>query len=123
MLIAVMAEEPERVNVAAFKPTPSKLQGMIRKLAEDSRNIRWRSQNYETHAASRMDWRDITDRMMFEVLRTGFLTGEITAGNNPGEWKAKMCKQMKGQREVGVVTIVVNAQRLFVKTVEWEDIR
>lgn len=70
-----------------------------------------------------MDGRDITDRMMFDVLRTGFLTGLIEPGAHPGEWKAKMCKQIKGQREVGVVTIVINMQRLFVKTVEWEDLR
>jgi hypothetical protein len=36
---------------------------------------------------------------------------------NPGEWKIKMCKAMKGQREVGVVTIIVRHQRLFVKAV------
>ena len=70
-----------------------------------------------------MEWRDITDRMMFDVLRTGYLKGEIEPGMHPGEWKAKMCKQMKGQREVGVVTIVVRDSWLFVKTVEWEDLR
>ena len=70
-----------------------------------------------------MDWREITDRMMFEVLRTGRIVGEVTPGLYPGEWKAKMCKQMKGRREVGVATIVVNNNYLFIKTVEWEDIR
>lgn len=70
-----------------------------------------------------MEWREINDRMMFDVLRTGFLKGEIEPGKNPGEWKAKMCKQMKGQREVGVVAIVIRDRSLFVKTVEWEDLR
>jgi ribosomal protein L39E len=46
----------------------------------------------------------------------------IEPGANAGEWKAKMAKQMKGNREVGVVTIVINGNKLFVKTVEWEDL-
>jgi len=56
-------------------------------------------------------------------IANGFVKGEIEAGKYSGEWKIKMCKAMKGQREVGVVTIVVRDQRLFVKTVEWEDLR
>lgn len=114
--------KPKPVSVVPFKPRVSELELRIRSLAEDSRNVRWRSSTYATHAESRMEWRDITDRMMFEVLRTGYLKGEIEPGMKPGEWKAKMVKQMKGSREVGVVTIVINNQKLFVKTVEWEDL-
>jgi hypothetical protein len=33
-----------------------------------------------------MDWRGITDRMMFEVLRTGYVKGDVEAGKYPGEW-------------------------------------
>ena len=51
------------------------------------------------------------------------MKGDIVPGKYPGEWKAKMCKKMKGQREVGVVTIVIHNHKLFVKTVEWEDLR
>jgi len=98
------------------------LEKTIRALALDSRKVRWRVARYETHASSRMDWRDITDRMMFEVLRTGYIKGDIEPGRRPGEWKAKMAKQMKGRREVGVVTIVIDNDRLFIKTVEWEDL-
>ena len=60
---------------------------------------------------------------MLDVLRTGFVKGDIEPGRNPGEWKAKMVKEMKGRREIGVVTIVIDGHRLFVKTVEWEDLR
>lgn len=109
--------------LAPFRPRPSELEKRIRQLAQDSDNVRWSAKHYQTHAESRMDWRDITDRMMFDVLRTGYLKGDIEPGKNPGEWKAKMCKQMKGQREVGVVTIVIRDHSLFVKTVEWEDLR
>jgi hypothetical protein len=109
-------------RVAEFRPRVRDIENLIRELAKDSRNVRWRSKQYETHVASRMDWRDITDQMMFEVLRTGFVKGDITPGRAPGEWKVKMCKEMKGRREVGVVTIVINQKRLFIKTVEWEDL-
>lgn len=113
--------KPASVKLVEFKPRPSELERTIRELAQVSANVRWRSQCYETHCESRMQWRDISDAMMFEVLRTGFIKGEIEAGRQPGEWKAKMTKQMKGRREIGVVTLVINQRRLFVKTVEWED--
>jgi len=122
-MIGFMSDDPEPSNVRKFVPRPAALERRIRELAQDSRNVRWRSKTYETHATARMEWRDITDRMMFDVLRTGYLTGDIEPGKNAGEWKVKMCKQLKGQREVGVVTIVINLERLFVKTVEWEDVR
>jgi hypothetical protein len=120
-----MSDEPTKpqANIARFRPRPSELEKRIRELAQNSDNVRWSASTYETHAESRMDWRDITDRMMFDVLRTGYLKGDIEPGKNPGEWKAKMCKEMKGQREVGVVTIVIRDRSLFVKTVEWEDLR
>lgn len=120
-MIGVM-QKPSRAIVVPFKPRPSEIEKTIRTLALDSRNVRWKAVSYETHAESRMEWRDITDRMMFEVLRTGFVKGEIDPGLYPGEWKAKMAKQMKGTREVGVVTIVIKNRKLFIKTVEWEDL-
>src|SRR6476469_8450681 len=95
-------------NIAVLRPDPRKFEKLIRELALDSKNVRWRAKTYETHAESQMEWRDITDEMMFEVLRTGFLSGEIERGKNRGEWKAKMVKQIKGRREVGVVTLVIN---------------
>ncbi|WP_137113635.1 MULTISPECIES: DUF4258 domain-containing protein [Mesorhizobium] len=114
--------KPDRSAVVQFKPRHSDLEKTIRSVALDSKNVRWRAQGYETHCESRMEWRDITDRMMFEVLRTGYIKGDIEPGRKPGEWKVKMVKQMKGTREIGVVTVVINCQRLFVKTVEWEDL-
>jgi hypothetical protein len=103
------------------KPRISDLEKIIRSLAQDSQNVRWRSGSYCTDAENRMDWRGITDRMMFEVLRSGYIKGDIEAGRNAGEWKVKMANQIKGSREIGVVTIVINSSGLFVKTVEWED--
>lgn len=121
-MIGVMTKTTLSPAVVQFKPRASDLERTIRELAKNSSNVRWRAVSHETHAESRMEWRDITDRMMFEVLRTGYLKGDVEPGRCPGEWKAKMVKQMKGKREVGVVTIVIRNQRLFIKTVEWEDL-
>ena len=118
-----MEQKPSQSKIATFRPSRSNLERTIRKLAQHSGNVRWRSRTYESHAESQMQWRGITDRMMFEVLRSGSLVGNISPGKNPGEWKAKMAKQMKGLREVGVVTLVIDNCCLFVKTVEWEDLK
>jgi hypothetical protein len=107
-----MAERP---------PLPKNMEALVRKIAQDSANVFWRSSQYTTHAATRMQERGITDLMMFEVLRSGFLSGTIKPGKNPNEWKVKMTKPMRGRREVGVVTLVIRQSRLFVVTVEWED--
>ena len=102
-------------------PRRDVLEKRIRELAKDSENVTWEAETHEMHVAERMERRGIDDMMMFEVLRTGYLEDEIKPGKNPGEWKGKMVKKMRGQREVGVVTIVIHNARLFIKTVEWED--
>ena len=96
---------------------PHHARKLIRELALDTSNVAW-----SKHAHERMLERGITDRVALDVLRTGDVKGEIEPGKNPGEWKAKMCKHIKGRREVGVVTIIMRAKRLYVKTVEWEDL-
>jgi hypothetical protein len=120
-MIGFMNEKDAPI-VTLFRPRPTTLEDLVRRLAQDSRNVRWRAKTYASHAESQMEWRDITDAMMFEVLRTGTIKGDVEPGKYPGEWKLKMAKTMKGQREVGVVTIVIREQKLFIKTVEWEDI-
>ncbi|MEM8794079.1 MAG: DUF4258 domain-containing protein [Pseudomonadota bacterium] len=75
------------------------------------------------HAEDRMIERDITTNMMFRVLRGGTLEGDIKQGRKPGNWEAKMVHSIPGHREVGVVTAVLQSDRLVVITVEWEDWR
>lgn len=102
--------------VTPMRPRPDTLQARIRELALVSGNVAWGG-----HARARMIERDITDLMMFEVLRAGHLSGDITAGKGEGEWKCKMVRAVKGRRMVGVVTMLVKNSKLFVLTVEWED--
>jgi hypothetical protein len=61
--------------------------------------------------------------MAIEVLRGGCVKGDIEPGQQPGEWKLKIAKTIKGRREAGVAVLIIREQRLLVKTVEWEDIR
>jgi hypothetical protein len=101
-----------------FKPPRAFLEKRIRELAKDDERIIWGD-----HAFDRSDERDISVRDAIAVLRTGYLDDVIETGCNLGEWKGKMTKSMKGRREVGVVVIVIKDSELFVKTVEWEDLR
>jgi hypothetical protein len=103
---------------AEFRPRPQTIRDLICRLAADTRNIAW-----SVHAQQRMTERDIIDRVAVDVLRTGFLEGPIEPGTKPGEWKAKMVKEVRGRREVGVVVITIRNEKLFVKTVEWEDVK
>lgn len=94
------------------------VESMVRRLAQDTDNIAW-----SDHAMNRMIQRNISDVVAVDVLRKGAAVGDVEAGQNPGEWKIKMTHPVKGRREVGVVVLTVRNARLFVKTVEWEDLK
>lgn len=102
----------------SFRPRRSELERRIRELARGDETIIWGE-----HSLERSDERDITIRDGLTVLRTGFLDDDIVPGEFPGEWKGKMTKPMKGRREIGVVVVVIRDEMLFVKTMEWEDVR
>jgi hypothetical protein len=112
-----MANPDSGKVVVQFRPLPSLFLGTIQKAAAESKNV-----SFSSHALDRMEERGITTLDALRVLRTGEIKGGIESGQNAGEWKCKMVKQIKGTREVGVITIVMRSGRLFVKTVEWEDI-
>lgn len=69
-----------------------------------------------------MEERGISDSDVSRVLAKGEIKGVISSGNRQGEWKCKIVATVKGSREVGVVTILMLNSRLFIKTVEWEDL-
>lgn len=110
-----MAQLSMSGDVAAFKPRPGDLLEQIRKLASDSRNVK-----FSEHALDRMYERDITALDAMRVLLSGYIDGSIDAGKNPGEWKCKIVGKRKGSRDIGVATIVMRTGKLYVKTVEWE---
>lgn len=73
------------------------------------------------HALERMAEREIFDVDVFRVLRSGYVDDppEQTAKD---EWKCKVTLKIRGGRTAGVVTIILHSGKLFVKTVEWEDL-
>ncbi len=101
-----------------FAPSAKTIRELVNRLAASTDNIGW-----SDHAFERMAERGITDVVAVDVLRLGHPQGEIEPGKNPGEWKVKMVRPVKGRREVGVVVLTVHNSRLFVKTVEWEDLK
>ena len=104
-------------SVARYRLTPAIAEKRIKALAADSGNISWGQ-----HALGRMEEREIFDEAALRSLRAGHIEGEPELTPR-GEWKCKMVRPTKGRREVGVVVIILKTHRLFVKTVEWEDLK
>jgi superfamily I DNA and/or RNA helicase len=113
-----MSEPARERIVVQFRPFPAQLLLQVQEIAADSSKVM-----FGDHSLDRMEERGITTLDVLRVLRAGDIKGSIDAGKNIGEWRCKIVKQMKGTREIGVVTIVKNADRLFIKTVEWEDLK
>ena len=111
-----MAHEKGKA-VAAFRPRIEQMEATIRALAADSRNVM-----FGEHALDRMEERGITTLDALRVLQKGDMAGTPVPGGRAGEWKCKITARVKGARDVGVVTIVIHNRRLFIKTVEWEDL-
>lgn len=111
-----MAEPTERgAALTKLRLTVAVAEKRIHALARASEDVQW-----SFHALERMREREITDIQVLEILRSGMVVGkpELTAS---GEWQCKMVKELRGRRKAGVVTIILHAGRLFLKTVEWED--
>jgi len=108
-----------RIPAGRKLPDPGKLREIARFIAtEKTQNV-----FFTDHALERMEDRDIPDVTVYRVLRNGHIKGDPEPGKNEGEWIIKICDAVRGRREVGVVTIVVNDKKLVITTVEWEDPR
>lgn len=112
-----MAKRKVAAKVVNFRPRANELEGTIRALA-----TKVVSPGFSEHALVRMDERGITTLDVMHVLKVGSIKGEIEAGRAAGEWKCKVVANIRGNRDAGVVTVVINREKLFVKTVEWEDL-
>lgn len=103
--------------VTGFRLTVGEATRRIHQTAEKTEYV-----IFGDHALERMEERGITDAQVYEVLRKGHVT-EPPALTKLGEWQCKIVKQLRGGREAGVVTIILKSGMLFIKTVEWEDVR
>lgn len=108
---------PATSTVTAFRLTTAQAERRIHEIAKTTANV-----IFGTHALERMEERGITDAQVFEVLRRGRVS-EPLVQTEFGEWKCKITEQLRGRRSVGAVTIFLHNGKLFLKTVEWEDIR
>ena len=91
-------------------------QQTIRSRAEDENNI-----SITLHAYKRMDDRGFIDIDVHRILQRGHINDDPEYGESEGEWVCKMTYKLKGQREAGVVTVIMVDGTLLVVTVEWED--
>lgn len=111
-----MPDERSGVRETGNLPKPRALLKLIQFIASESSQV-----ILTEHAMERMEERDITSKMIFDVLRKGTLCGAVTEAKLAGDFKAKLTYQVPNRRHVGVVTIVKQSQKLIVVTVEWED--
>lgn len=104
-------------EVAKYRLISAVAEKRIHKIAENSVNL-----ILGTHAKERMADRDIVRYDIDRALRSGFIQGDPEEAER-GEWKCKMTLPIKGRRTLGVIVILLrDGKRLFVKTVEWEDL-
>jgi hypothetical protein len=91
----------------------------IRVLAAKSENI-----IFTTHALEQMEAREIFDGDVLSIYRSeaSSIKGEVKKGKGTGEYHCKVVRRIRGNREAGVVTIILPADKLLVLTVEWEDL-
>jgi hypothetical protein len=100
-----------------FRLTAGEATRRIHQTAEKTEDI-----IFGEHALERMEERGITDAQVYEVLRKGHVS-EPPALTKLGEWKCKIVSELRGGREIGAITIFLKSGKLFIKTVEWEDLR
>jgi hypothetical protein len=112
-----MDDGSEGSPVVQFRLTAAVATKRIQALAADSGNVDW-----SVHALDRMSERGIADIEALRVLRMGLVV-EQPMLTKFSEWKCKMVRRVGTGRDVGVVVIILRDERLFVKTVEWEDLR
>lgn len=105
-------------NVVALL-APRKAVEIIRRLSENSCNVR-----FTEHAQERMEERDITVFDIQNVLKKGEIVGNPKkCPKNKNSWICKLVRHARGNRDIGVITVIVNMEHLKIVTVEWEDLK
>jgi hypothetical protein len=113
----IVKSEPQiDVVPASVRMTAAVAQIRIREIAQVTANV-----IFGTHALARMAERDIDDVDVYRTLRQGFVD-EPPQPAERNEWKCKVTLKLRGRRTAGVVRFILRSGKLFVKTVEWEDL-
>lgn len=91
----------------------------IRLRSADTRNLQFTLHAFD-RAAEREEQEHLNTEDALDILRTGFVISPPEKGKNG--WKCKVVKNVLGNRDAGVVTIILlESGSLRVLTVEWED--
>lgn len=116
-MIGVMTERPDRKVVRLpVVHGVGELMAQVRSIAKDTAKV-----FLTDHAVNRMYERGISDIEVFKVLRIGEIRGAPWLEED-GSKACKVVLAPRGDRAVGVVTILIDTESvLVVKTVEWED--
>jgi hypothetical protein len=109
--------DPNAAVVRKFRMRPERAQALVRAIAADTGKV-----IIGDHAKRRMEEREISDIEVYRLLQTGHVMEEPYQTEHK-EWKCKVTKKLKGNREAGVVTIILKTGMLFAQTVEWEDLQ
>ena len=97
-------------------PNPAQLMRIVRRLAATQ------SWDHTKHALERMAQRGFDDRHIRSVLLLGEIAGPPEPAQRKGDWRIKVVGAMdRGNRKIGVMTVVMRAERLLIVTTEWED--
>src|SRR5690242_8359234 len=107
---------PKSGVVRKFRMRPERAQELIRSIAADTSKV-----IIGDHTKRRMAEREISAIEVYRILQTGHVMEEPSQ-TDMKEWKCKVVKPIKGNREAGVVTIILRNKMLFAMTVEWEDL-
>ncbi len=102
-------------------PKSRDLIDQIRLIAAESRHV-----FFGPHAQAQLAKRRLTDRDALRGFRIGDIVGDVVLGNNSDEWKCEIVfpsDEDTESRDIGVITIVQDGERLFIKTVMWKDRR
>lgn len=77
------------------------------------------------HAEERLLQRDLDMTDVLRGFRIGDIVGPVTPGDNPNEWECRVVTPVSRypeiKREIGIVTVVIDASSLLIGTVRWED--
>ena len=100
-----------------LRMTAAVAERVVRRRVSDSANV-----IITHHAAERMDERGVTLSDVLTILEKGHVYVAPRL-NEHRDWQAEVERRMPGGREVAVVTVIPQAERLIVKTVMWRDER
>ena len=116
-MIGAMERRPRQnvVDLGLVRET-GRLAALIRVISQDTSKV-----FLTDHARDRMWERGIEDVEIYRALRVGHVQGDAWI-EEEGDKACKVVLARRGDRAVGVITIIVEPEgELVIKTVEWED--